>query len=211
MAKLIRSRSTRWFTSLFFFMVALATLFFALTKPQPVSAQSTRQTRTATINAVTGFTFSTPQALTHAPIPAVSPCPVPSPNPLGLGCPAIKDQDVEPEIKVDIFGDVYVTAIHGYPGGVDLWKSPDKGATFVYMGIPDGTQDKGCLTAMTACIGGADRFGNNSQNNRASPPMTYSRCYRIPKGGCGPVPPRDCARSPLMRPPTGTRFCARCE
>src|SRR2546425_7479782 len=45
------------------------------------------------------FTFSTPIALTHAPIPAVSPCPVPSPNPLGLGCPAIKDQDTQPEIK----------------------------------------------------------------------------------------------------------------
>src|SRR5260370_40519790 len=76
--------------------------------------------RPATTVTTSSFTFSTPQALTHLPIPAVSPCPVPSPNPLGLGCPAIKDQGIEPEIKVDIFGNIYVTAIHGYPGGVDL-------------------------------------------------------------------------------------------
>ena len=94
------------------------------------------------------FTFSTPFALTHAPIPAFSPCPLPT------GCPAIKDQDTESEIKTDIFGNVYVTAIHGYPGGVDLWKSTDKGATFSYLGIPDGTQDK-CVTGVTPCIAGA--------------------------------------------------------
>jgi hypothetical protein len=93
------------------------------------------------------FTFSTPFALTHAPIQAYSPCPLPT------GCPAIKDQDDEPEIKADIWGNVYVTAIHGYPGGVDLWKSTDKGATFSYLGIPDGTQDK-CVTGVTPCIGG---------------------------------------------------------
>jgi hypothetical protein len=94
------------------------------------------------------FSFSTPTALTHAPIPAVSPCPLPT------GCPSIKDQDTEPEIKVDLFGNVYVTAIHGYPGGVDLWKSTDKGASFAYLGIPDGTEDK-CVTGVTPCIAGA--------------------------------------------------------
>ena len=94
------------------------------------------------------FTFSTPFPLTHAPIPAVSPCPLPT------GCPSIKDQDTEPEIKVDLFGNVYVTAIHGYPGGVDLWKSTDKGASFAYLGIPDGTEDK-CVTGVTPCIAGA--------------------------------------------------------
>lgn len=103
----------------------------------------------ATPTYITGnFTFSTPFALTHPPIPAFSPCPLPT------GCPAIKDQDTESEIKTDIFGNVYVTAIHGYPGGVDLWKSTDKGATFSYLGIPDGTQDK-CVTGATPCIGGA--------------------------------------------------------
>src|SRR2546421_74080 len=100
------------------------------------------------------FTFSSPLALTHAPIQAVSPCPLPT------GCPAIKDQDTEPEIKTDLFGNVYVTAIHGYPGGVDLWKSTDKGATFAYLGIPDGTEDK-CVTGVTPCIAGA-RGGDDS-------------------------------------------------
>jgi hypothetical protein len=113
-------------------------------KSAPASGGSQR----VGIYAVTGFTFSTPQALTHAPIPAVSPCPIPG------GCPSIKDQDTEPEIKVDIFGNIYVTAIHGYPGGVDLWKSKDGGGTFVYMGIPDGTEDK-CVTGVTPCIAGA--------------------------------------------------------
>jgi hypothetical protein len=121
--------------------------------PDSPSAPTSAGERTG-IYAVTGFTFTTPQALTHAPIPAVSPCPAPSPNPLGLGCPSIKDQGVEPEIKVDIFGNVYVTAIHGYPGGVDLWKSTDQGTTFVYLGEPDGTQDK-CVTGVTPCVGGA--------------------------------------------------------
>src|SRR5437667_7429391 len=104
--------------------------------------------RTATSVTSSSFTFSTPQALTHLPIPAVSPCPLPT------GCPSIKDQGIEPEIKVDIFGNIYVTAIHGYPGGVDLWKSTDKGTAFVYLGEPDGTQDK-CVTGVTPCIGGA--------------------------------------------------------
>ena len=87
------------------------------------------------------FTFSTPQALTHAPIPVT---------------PGVffKDQDVEPEIKVDMYGTVYVTAIHGVPGGIDLWKSTDKGATFTYLGEPDGAQDKCGVAGTAACIGG---------------------------------------------------------
>ncbi|HEY6227607.1 MAG TPA: hypothetical protein VI282_10845, partial [Verrucomicrobiae bacterium] len=82
------------------------------------------------------FTFSTPQAL---PRPALS-------------VSVLKDQDVEPEIKVDLFGNVYVTGMHGYPGGVDLWKSTDKGATFSWLGEPDGTQDK-CIATNTCIVG----------------------------------------------------------
>src|SRR5947209_15747595 len=85
------------------------------------------------------FTFSMPQALTHPPIP-------PTPG------VSFKDQDIEPEIKVDLFGTVYLTAIRGYPGGVDLWKSTNQGTNFAYLGIPDGTQDA-CLLTNT-CIGG---------------------------------------------------------
>ena len=100
-------------------------------------ASGAQQERTG-IYAVTGFTFSNPQALTHPPITQTQ----------------VKDQDTESEIKVDIFGDVYVTAIHGYPGGCDFWKSKDQGSSFVYMGIPDGTQDA-CVAAGTPCLGGA--------------------------------------------------------
>jgi hypothetical protein len=49
-------------------------------------------------------------------------------------------QDVEPEIKIDIYGNIYIGAIEGVPAGVDLWKSTDKGANFVYLGQPDGAQ-----------------------------------------------------------------------
>jgi len=50
------------------------------------------------------------------------------------------DQDTEPEIEIDRFGTIYVGAIRGIPGGVDFWRSDDGGATFNYLGQPDGTQ-----------------------------------------------------------------------
>ena len=62
----------------------------------------------------------------------------------------------EPEIKSDIFGNIYVTAIQGNPGGVDLWKSTDKGATFPYLGEPDGAQDKCTTVPQCAGLGGGD-------------------------------------------------------
>jgi hypothetical protein len=51
------------------------------------------------------------------------------------------DQDIEPEIEVDRFGTIYISAIRGVPGGVDFWRSDDRGATFQYLGQPDGTQN----------------------------------------------------------------------
>jgi hypothetical protein len=56
--------------------------------------------------------------------------------------PVFFQQGGEPETKVDVFGNIYVTAIQGVPGGVDLWKSINGGANFVYLGQPDGAQDK---------------------------------------------------------------------
>lgn len=53
----------------------------------------------------------------------------------------ITNQDVEPEIEVDRFGTIYIGAIRGVPGGVDLWRSDDGGAAFQYLGEPDGTQN----------------------------------------------------------------------
>jgi hypothetical protein len=69
------------------------------------------------------------------------------------------DQSAEPEIKIDIFGNIYVTGIHGVPGGVDFWKSTDKGANFVYLGTPDGAQDKCTPGGPPVCqngLGGGD-------------------------------------------------------
>jgi hypothetical protein len=154
---------SRWFATIVAITVtALAGLFLsnALARQRRVSSQATAPALAAetVAPAVTlppatpiyvngNFTFSTPQALIRPPVPQTSPCP----SPPGI-CPAFKDQDVEPEIKTDLYGTVYVTAIHGYPGGVDLWKSTDKGGSFAYLGIPDGTQDA-CLVTNT-CIGG---------------------------------------------------------
>jgi FlgD Ig-like domain len=51
------------------------------------------------------------------------------------------DQDIEPEIEVDRFGSIYIGAIRGIPGGVDFWRSDNGGASFQYLGQPDGTQN----------------------------------------------------------------------
>ncbi len=50
------------------------------------------------------------------------------------------DQDVEPRIIHDALGNYYVAAIEGVPGGIDVWKSADAGASFAYLGQPDGIQ-----------------------------------------------------------------------
>jgi hypothetical protein len=75
------------------------------------------------------------------------------PNALPVG----QYQDVEPEIKIDLFGNIYVTAIQGVPDGLDLWKSTDQGQTFTFLGQPDGVQ---CLTQPICAdeigVGGAD-------------------------------------------------------
>ena len=63
------------------------------------------------------FTFTAPQELTGHP---------PS--------PAFFQADGEPEITIDIFGNIYVTAIQGVPGGTDLWKSTDTGRELCLSG-----------------------------------------------------------------------------
>lgn len=55
--------------------------------------------------------------------------------------PIFIDQDIEPEIEIDRFGTIYIGAIRGVPGGVDLWRSDNGGTTFQYLGQPDGTQN----------------------------------------------------------------------
>lgn len=51
------------------------------------------------------------------------------------------NQDVEPEIEIDRFGTIYIGAIRGVGGGVDFWRSDNGGASFQYLGEPDGTQN----------------------------------------------------------------------
>ena len=79
-------------------------------------------------------------------------------NPLELTANygTFKAADSEPEIKIDQFGDIYITATQGVAAGTDLWKSTDLGATFPYLGQPDGAQDH-CQT-LPQCVagGGAD-------------------------------------------------------
>jgi len=127
----------RWFKSFAVItLVALAgILFLNALSPTGQTAPVVR----SPIYTTGGFTFGSIQhLLPNAPLP------------LGF-------QDVEPEIKVDIFGNIYVTAIEGVPAGVDFWKSTDQGASFVYMGQPDGAQcPTGSNCTNDAGLGGGD-------------------------------------------------------
>ncbi|MCI0329715.1 MAG: PPC domain-containing protein [candidate division Zixibacteria bacterium] len=67
------------------------------------------------------------------------------------------DQDVEPEIEIDRFGTIYISAIRGVPGGVDFWRSDNAGASIQYLGQPDGTQNPNPAGAdFEGGVGGGD-------------------------------------------------------
>jgi hypothetical protein len=66
------------------------------------------------------------------------------------------DQDVEPRIGHDPLGNLYVAAIEGVPGGVDVWKSMDGGKSFNFLGEPDGAQAAAMAGATGAGVGGGD-------------------------------------------------------
>ena len=152
MSKLITDCKWRWLTSLVAVTIITVGTFFlssASGRQPKVTSASVQPERTAThltaaqpsADATTAaFTFSAPMELTGHP---------PS--------PAFFQADAEPEIAVDNFGTVYVTAIQGVPGGTDLWKSTNKGASFVFLGQPDGAQDH-CNPPLVQCaaLGGGD-------------------------------------------------------
>src|ERR1051326_7608337 len=105
------------------------------------------------------------------------------------------DQSGEPEIKVDIFGNIYVTATHGVPGGLDFWKSTDKGASFVYLGQPDGAEDKCSPAGPVLCqngLGGGDdsiavsNGGYLYISSLWAGNVTMSTTYDGGTGGAGP-------------------------
>src|SRR6267378_5951914 len=137
---------SRWFTSIIAIVLFTIGGFFlsnALARQRRVSSPSGVAERTAIYAPSSALAFSTSQVLVRPPI---------TPTP-GV---TLLDQDLEPEIKVDIFGNIYVTGIQGVPGGVDLWKSINGGTSFVYMGQPDGAQDKCPTIPQCAALGGGD-------------------------------------------------------
>ena len=133
----------RWVTSLTAVgFLAIAGLFLsdALGRQKRVSGTKAAVVPAAPIYVNGNFSFSAPQELTGHP---------PS--------PAFFQADAEPEITIDLFGNIYVTAIQGVPGGTDLWKSTDMGTSFAYLGEPDGAQDH-CNPPAVQCAaaGGGD-------------------------------------------------------
>jgi hypothetical protein len=65
-------------------------------------------------------------------------------------------QDLEPRAAYDALGNIYVAAIQGMPAGTDVWKSMDGGATFSYLGEPDGAQIAAGMAARGLAFGGGD-------------------------------------------------------
>ncbi len=65
-------------------------------------------------------------------------------------------QDLEPRSAYDTSGNIYVAAIQGVPAGTDVWKSVDGGASFTYLGQPDGGQAASILAGRTPGAGGGD-------------------------------------------------------
>src|SRR4051794_4056803 len=102
----ISSPKWRWNTSLVAALVlAVAAFVFTATAARPRLAVATAIEASAPhprapIYASGNFTFAAPKQMPKAPI-----------------SPAFFQQDAEPEIKADLFGNTYVTAINGVPGG----------------------------------------------------------------------------------------------
>ena len=142
MRMLITNPKFRWFTSLVVITVITVAGFFL----SNAFGRATRFDRaSAPVQRIPTHAFAPTASTFSAPVQLMRPL-----------SPIFFQQGGEPEIKVDNFGNVYVTAIQGVPGGVDLWKSINNGATFVYMGQPDGAQDKCPTIPQCAGLGGGD-------------------------------------------------------
>jgi hypothetical protein len=67
------------------------------------------------------------------------------------------DSDGEPRVVHDAVGNLYATATQGVPAGSDTWTSVDGGATWTYLGEPDGAQALNVLTGINGSgLGGGD-------------------------------------------------------
>src|SRR5713226_3824763 len=97
-----------------------------------------------------------------------TPFELPRPNdPANTVTTLVHDQDVEPRVVHDSLGNLYVAAIQGVPGGVDVWKSYDSGKYFTYLGQPDGTQVLATtgLTTGTGLGGGDEDLAIGTSGN----------------------------------------------
>lgn len=68
----------------------------------------------------------------------------------------LSNQGIEPRVRSDSLGNLYAAAIQGVPAGTDTWKSMDGGASWTYLGQPDGAQAAAALGARGAGVGGGD-------------------------------------------------------
>jgi len=67
------------------------------------------------------------------------------------------DSDGEPRVVHDSLGNLYVAATQGVPAGSDMWSSLDGGATWNYLGEPDGAAAANVLLGVNgAGLGGGD-------------------------------------------------------
>ena len=137
MSKIITHPNWRWATTLVSIIAVLMSVYFISSssgKPRRISSGNEPELRTPT------RVLAPNAAMFSAPIQLVRPL-----------SPVFFQQGGEPEIKVDLYGNIYVTAMQGVPGGIDLWKSVDNGATFTYLGEPDGAQDH--CPSLPQCFG----------------------------------------------------------
>jgi hypothetical protein len=70
--------------------------------------------------------------------------------------PVLSNQGIEPRVRTDSLGNIYAAAIQGVPAGTDAWKSMNGGATWTYLGQPDGAQAAAAMGARGAGLGGGD-------------------------------------------------------
>ena len=140
-------RNWRWAISILLMsFIPLSTLIWSTAAARPRTPAASQHGISSAASAVRtpiytngNFTFTAPQELTGHPPSNI-----------------FSQAAAEPEIKVDIFGNIYVTAISGVPGGTDFWKSTNKGTSFVYLGQPDGAQDHCATLPECAGVGGGD-------------------------------------------------------
>jgi hypothetical protein len=140
------SINTRRFATIVLFTTATLIISTAIARPpRPTTAPTAKQPQAAPAAPSPRFPSYVPGNFTFS-----------NPTQLNANWGLLSAADAEPEIKSDIFGNIYVTAIQGIPGGTDLWKSINQGNSFVYMGQPDGAQDHCQTLPQCVAAGGGD-------------------------------------------------------